>query len=84
MLSNIWVNIALDNGLAPNDTVPLTDPTLILLINDAQGTNLYILMAIRIITANALEIIFQYDNHFFQGTMSLCVWLNGRFHVGVS
>ena len=67
MLSNIWVNIVSGNSLVPNDTVPLTDPTLILLINDAQGTNLYILMAIRIITANAFEIIFQYDNNFSRG-----------------
>ena len=29
-------------------------------------------------------ITFQYANHFFQGTMSLCVWFSGPFHIGVS
>ena len=42
MLSNIRANIGSGNGLVPNGTAPFTDRTLILLMNNAQWTSLYI------------------------------------------
>ena len=68
MLSNIWVNIVCGNGLAPNDTAPLTDPTLNMLniVDKWCPRNIYkSLTVIRIITVKTLEII--YDNHFNRG-----------------
>ena len=68
MLSNIWVNIVSGNGLAPNDTAPLTDPTpnMLNIVDKWCPRNIYkSLTVIRIITANTLEMI--YDNHFYRG-----------------